>query len=71
MIEAWEEAYPVSDLCEAFGVSRAGFYAWRQRDPSERDRVDAVLGEEIGVDFSRSRQTDLASKTWTGLWLFS
>ena len=57
MIEAWEETYPVSDLCAALGVSRAGFYAWRQRDPSERDRVDAALGEQIGVTFARSRQT--------------
>ena len=57
MIEAMEDSYPVSDLCEAFDVSRAGFYAWRQRGPSERDRVDADLGKEIGTLFARSRRT--------------
>lgn len=52
-----EESYPVSDLCEAFDVSRAGFYVWRQRKPSERDRADEVLGEQIGTLFARSRRT--------------
>ena len=52
-----EDAYPVSDLCTALDVSRAGFYAWRQREPSERDRTDASLGEEIGTLFARSRRT--------------
>ena len=47
MIEALEETYPITDLCAAFDVSRAGFYSWRQRDPSERDRADGVLGAEI------------------------
>ena len=53
-----EDAYPIADLCAAFDVSRAGFYAWRQRGPSERDRADATLGEEIGTLFARSRRTD-------------
>ena len=38
-------------------MSRAGFYSWRQRGPSERDRADATLGEEIGTLFARSRRT--------------
>ena len=57
MIEALEQTYPVSDPCAALDVSRAGFYAWRQRDPSERDRADETLGEEIGALFARSRRT--------------
>ena len=52
-----EDAYPVADLCAAFDVSRAGFYAWRQRGPSARDRADAVLGEQIDALFTRSRRT--------------
>ena len=51
------DSFPVSDLCEAFDVSRAGFYSWRQRGPSERDRADATLGEQIGTLFARSRRT--------------
>ena len=57
MIEAMEDAYPVADLWAAFDGSRAGFYAWRQRGPSERDRADATLGEQIGTLFARSRRT--------------
>ena len=52
-----EDAYPSCDLCAAFDVSRAGFYAWRQRAPSERDLADAALGEQIGTLFVRSRRT--------------
>ena len=52
-----EDSYPVSDLCAAFDVSRAGFYFWRQRGPSERDRTDADLGAEIDSLFTRSRRT--------------
>ena len=52
-----EDSYPIADLCAALDVSRAGFYAWRQRGPSQRDRVDATLGEEIGTLFERSRRT--------------
>ena len=52
-----EDSYPVGDLCAAFDVSRAGFYAWRQRGPSERDLADEALGEQIGTLFARSRRT--------------
>ena len=57
MIEAMEDAYPVRDLCEAFDVSRAGFYSWRQRGPSARDRADEALGAEIDRLFVRHRRT--------------
>ena len=52
-----EDAYPVSDLCAAFDVSRAGFYAWRQRGPSERERTDEAMGVEIDALFVRHRRT--------------
>ena len=58
MIEAMEETYPVSDLCAALDVSRAGFYAWRQRGPSARDRTDEAMGVEIDALFVRYRRTD-------------
>ena len=53
-----EETYPVSDLCAALDVSRAGFYAWRQRGPSARDRTDEAMGVEIDALFVRYRRTD-------------
>ena len=58
MIEAMEETYPVSDLCAALDVSRAGFYAWRERGPSARDRTDEAMGVEIDALFVRYRRTD-------------
>ena len=35
--------HPVSRLARVLGVSRAGFYAWQRRPPSERARSDAAL----------------------------
>ena len=32
----------MSELYAAFDVPRAGFYAWRQRGPSERERAEVV-----------------------------
>ena len=52
-----EETYPVSELCAALDVSRAGFYSWRQRGPSERDRTDEAMGVEIDTLFVRHRRT--------------
>ena len=37
------EAYPVAFMCQALGVSRSGYYAWRVAPPSERSRADATL----------------------------
>jgi putative transposase len=39
--------HPLSELCAALGVSRAGYYAWRERAPSGRSRANARLLEEI------------------------
>src|SRR5258708_16608066 len=40
---------PVDELCEALGVARSGFYAWRDRPPSTRARTDAAILETIGA----------------------
>lgn len=39
--------HPVSRLARVLGVSRAGFYAWQKRPPSERARTDAALTRRI------------------------
>jgi putative transposase len=49
--------YPVARLCRALGVSRAGYYAWKQRRTSPRAQADAVLTAEIRAVHARSRQT--------------
>jgi putative transposase len=48
-IQAHQEVWPVTVLCDTLGVSPAGFYAWRLRPPSaQQQRRDALL-VEIGA----------------------
>jgi putative transposase len=44
-----KDAYPIEVLCEAFCVSRSGYYQWmeRRRKPSARVREDLQLAEQI------------------------
>ena len=39
--------HPLSTLCEAFDVSRSGYYAWCERKPSARQPANPRLLEEI------------------------
>jgi putative transposase len=39
------------------GVSKSGYYAWRSRSPSKKNREDTLLVERIREIHSRSRQT--------------
>jgi transposase InsO family protein len=42
-----EERFPVTFMCEMLGVSRPGYYSWRNRGPSERDLKDEELTRVI------------------------
>lgn len=42
-IEEMQADYPLNELCEAFAVSRSGYYAWRTRTPSARQQANALL----------------------------
>lgn len=44
-------------ICELYGVSRSGYYAWRGRPPSQRDEDDAQLLEQIAAVFADSDST--------------
>lgn len=45
-------------MCEAFEISRSGFYAWQRRPPSPRDVEDqTILLPAIRRAFNTSRQT--------------
>jgi len=56
-IDAKRAYRPVSLLCRVLGVSRSGYYAWRERPPSKRSQEDAVLTERISEIHRRSRET--------------
>ena len=57
LIEAEKAQHPVSLLCSVLGVTRAGYYAWRQRGPSRRAVGDAELASLIGRVFVESLET--------------
>ncbi|MBC7953860.1 MAG: IS3 family transposase, partial [Rhodospirillaceae bacterium] len=43
--------------CALFGVSTSGFYAWKRRQPSQRQLDDMVFLAHIRSQFSLSRET--------------
>jgi len=44
-------------MCRLHGVTRAGYYAWRSRERSERERQDEALAAEIRTVHAESRGT--------------
>jgi len=56
-IDAEKASYPVSALCRVLRVSRSGYYEWKDRPPSNRERENATLTERIREIHQRSRET--------------
>ncbi|WP_323927984.1 IS3 family transposase [Aeromonas veronii] len=52
-----QDLYPISVICRVLEVSRAGFYHWRQRPPSQRQQEDERLKVAIRAAHSKTRQT--------------
>ena len=46
-IQAMKNDYALTRLCETLDVSRSGYYAWHQREPSPRQQANTRLLEEI------------------------
>ncbi len=42
-------------MCQTFNVSRSGYYQWRKRKPSLRERKDEFLKQEILTIYHRGR----------------
>ena len=57
LIDAEKTSYSVSVLCKVLKVSRSGYYAWKDRPPSKRERENATLTERIRQVHHRSRGT--------------
>jgi putative transposase len=56
-IEQQRKEFPVRVLCEVLKVSESGFYAWRKRGPSRRQKEDEELTNQLETVFEQSRQT--------------
>jgi len=46
-IDAHQQQYPIVVMCRVLDAGRSGFYAWKDRAPSQRDRDDAALVVKI------------------------
>jgi putative transposase len=55
-IDAEKAYYPISLLCRMLKVSRSGYYGWKDRSPSKRDRENAALTVKIREIHNRSRR---------------
>jgi putative transposase len=57
LIDAAKESFPVTRLCQVLGVSQSGYFAWRSRPASPRQREDLVLLAHIRSAFTLSKET--------------
>lgn len=57
MIASMHDDYQIDELCEAFGVSRSGYYAHLHKPEGLRRREDRTLRSQISAAFEQSRET--------------
>ena len=55
-IEAKQVAFPIAVMCDVLDVARSGFYAWKERSASAREKKDAQLAVKIAAAHARSRK---------------
>jgi len=56
-IHAEKASFPIAAMCRLFGVTRQGYYAYANRPPSARVRVEVELCDAIRDVFTASRET--------------
>jgi putative transposase len=57
LIDVAKKEFPVQRLCKVLGVSPSGYFAWRRRPASPRQRADLVLLAHIRSAFALSNET--------------
>lgn len=57
LVDAEKAKYSVKRMCRALGISRAGYYAWRRRPPSQHAVEDSRLSVLVREAHERSRRT--------------
>jgi hypothetical protein len=74
LIGAEKADYPISLLCRVLGVSRSGYYGWKDRPPSKRSREDAEFTERGSrrsiIEAVRSTATRVSMPS-SGLWEYA
>jgi transposase InsO family protein len=56
-IEAQKAHFPIDFMCSQLSVSRSGYYAWKERPESERQKADRALAQEVEAVHQESRGT--------------
>jgi len=51
-----QAAFSVRAMCRVLGLSPSGYYAWLDREPSEREKHDAVLTTQIETIWKENRE---------------
>jgi hypothetical protein len=54
-IEVNRAEHDITMMCRLYGVTRAGYYAWRSRERSERERQNEALAAQIRAVHAESR----------------
>lgn len=54
-------------MCRLYGVTRAGYYTWRSREPSERERQNEKLVDGIREVHRQSRGTYGSARVYQAL----
>lgn len=67
MIAMSENSLSIEAHCEALDVSPSGYYAWRKREASARQRDDETLGDAIEDIFQASRETYGSGRVYQAL----
>ena len=57
LIDAAKKEFPVQRLCKVLEVSQSGYFAWRSRPASRRQRDDLVLLAHVRSAFALSNGT--------------
>ena len=57
LVDQAKEAFPIHRLCRVLGVSQSGYFAWKNRPASDRQRQDMVLLAHIRSSFALSSAT--------------
>lgn len=57
LVDAAKKDFPVQRLCKVLGVSQSGYFAWKSRPASRRQREDLVLLAHVRSAFQLSNET--------------